>query len=566
VTCEQMTAAAEGVHWATRRIVTSKSMKMKELGKLSCFVLVAALFATVNALLWGSNSKGSEKDKSKKNALQIITDSGTVEGKDEGTVRAFLGIPYAAPPVGNLRWKAPTPATKWTAVRPAKEFGSHCMQPKLYADMIFRDPGGSEDCLTLNVWTAASAAKEKLPVMVWVYGGGFMTGGTSEARQDGSILAKRNVVVVSMNYRLGVFGFFVHSGLATESGRNSSGNYGLLDQVAALDWVQRNIAAFGGDPANVTIFGESAGSFSVCSLMASPLAKGLFGKVIGESGGAFFSRSLGYKTLTEREEQDAAFAKTALQVQTIEELRAVPADKLLEAASKVGHPDEPAFDPDVDGYFLPESVPAIFAAGKQNDVRLMAGWNHDEGSFAVIDAAQKPTVGSAKEVAKTLFPDKAEEFLKLYPAATDEEAARSNEDYEGDKFIAWSTWKWMEAQLVTGKQPVHRYRFDLAPPTDPNHPAGSGAYHSAEIAYVFGVFDLMPDIPWRAEDRELSNQMQGYWTNFARNGDPNGPGLPQWPVYNAESGSRVMYLKPQPAADKDPIRDRYVFLDQAWAK
>ena len=538
---------------------------MNEIRSSKLLVVVAALFAAAPLGLVAANPVENNLS-TKTNPLQVTVDSGTVQGKEEGSVRKFLGIPYAAPPVGDLRWKAPLPVAKWTGIRPATGFGSHCMQPHLYADMIFRDPGGSEDCLTLNVWTPAAAAKKKLPVMVWVYGGGFITGGTSEARQDGTSLARRDVVVVSMNYRLGVFGFFVHSALAAESGKNAAGNYGLLDQVAALEWVHRNIAAFGGDPANVTIFGESAGSFSVCALMASPLTKGLFGRVIGESGGAFFSRELGFKTMAEREQKDADFAKSSLQAQTLEEMRALPADKLLEAASKAGQPEQLPFVPDVDGYFLPQDIPAIFAAGKQNDVSLLAGWNHDEGSFAVQYAPQKPTVESAKAAAKTLFGDRTDDFLKLYPATTDEEAIRSTEDYAGDQFIAWSTWKWMEAELATGKKPVYRYRFELAPPSDPDHPAGAGAYHSAEISYVFGAQDLVTQIPWRPEDHQLSDKMRQYWTNFAKTGDPNGPGLPPWPVYKPETGWRVMFLSPQPAAEKDPLRDRYVFLDREWAK
>src|ERR1700733_14676891 len=262
---------------------------------------------------------------------RVKTNAGKVEGKQEGTVQVFLGIPYAAAPVGDLRWKPPAPAAKWRGVRKATEFGAHCMQGKVYGDMNFRDPGGSEDCLFLNVWGPARTSGTKLPVMVWIYGGGFAAGSTSEARQDGTNLAKQGVIVVSMNYRLGVFGFFVHPELAKESGRDAAGNYGFLDQVAALRWVRDNIAAFGGDVGNVTIFGESAGSFSVSALMASPLAKGLFQKAIGESGGAFFSSGLAFEPLSAREEKDAKLVSSKLGVSTLVELRAIPAQKLLEA-------------------------------------------------------------------------------------------------------------------------------------------------------------------------------------------------------------------------------------------
>jgi len=499
-------------------------------------------------------------------ALQVKVESGTVEGKQEGPIRTFLGIPYAAPPVGDLRWKPPAPAAKWTGVRAAKEFGAHCMQRDVYGDMTFPDGGNSEDCLTLNIWTPAKKADAKLPVMVWIYGGGFVAGGTSEPRQHGEKLAGHGVIVVSMNYRLGVFGFLVHPELAKESGRNSAGNYGLLDQVAALQWVQRNIAAFGGDPANVTIFGESAGSFSVSAQMASPLAKDLFQKAIGESGAAFFSSGMQFEPMAVRKEKDSKLVSAKLGVQTLAELRAIPAEKLLDAFFKQGDNDlNFAFGPDVDGYFLPESVPAIFAEGKQNDVPLLAGWNHDEGSYEVVSSPQKPTVESMKATAQKEFGAKANEFLKLYPATTDAEAMRSMQDFAGDRFIAWSTWRWLEAQAATGTHPIYRYRFDLGPPSEPNAPT-LGAFHSAEIGYVFGQFDSDPKVKWRPEDRVLSELMQKYWSNFARNGDPNGPSLPQWPAYAAESGWRLMYLDAKLVARKDDQRDRELFLTRQWEK
>ena len=315
-------------------------------------------------------------------ADQVATDKGVVEGtaSADSKARIFKGIPFAAPPVGALRWKAPQPVASWTGVRKAAEFGSRCMQGHIYNDMIFRDPGPSEDCLYLNVWTPAASAQEKLPVMVWIYGGGYSAGAASEPRQDGENLARKGVVVVSMNYRLGVFGFFVHPELAKESGHGSSGNYGLMDQVAALQWVQSNIAAFGGDPGNVTIFGESAGSFSVSAQMASPLAQGLFQRAIGESG-AFFSATLDLKPLVKAEEDDAKFAE-AVGAPTLEALRAKPADELLKVALRQG--GGVRFAPDIDGWFFPETAYAIYAAGKQSHVPLLAGWNADEGSARAI--------------------------------------------------------------------------------------------------------------------------------------------------------------------------------------
>ncbi|HEX4423981.1 MAG TPA: carboxylesterase/lipase family protein [Terriglobales bacterium] len=498
-------------------------------------------------------------------SLQVTVGTGVVEGKQDGPVRTFLGIPYAAPPVGDLRWKPPVAPAKWMGVRKATEFGHGCVQAPVYGDMDFRGAGQSEDCLFLNVWTPAKAADAKLPVMVWIHGGGFVAGMSSEPRQDGTFLAQQNVVVVSMNYRLGIFGFFVHPELAKESGRNAAGNYGLLDMIAALQWVRDNVAAFGGDPGNVTIFGESAGSFAVSDLMASPLAKGLFHKAIGESGAAFSKTGLALETLAAREEKDSKFAASAYGVQTIAQLRALPAQEVVKPTWKPGGEDNIGFDPVVDGYFLPETVATIFAKGMQNDVPLLAGWNHDEGSFSVAFGPRKPNVENLKTLAQKDFGDRAAGFLKLYPADDDAQALRSTEDYSGDKFIAWSTWAWIEAQATTGKQPIYRYRFDLAPPSDPKGPQ-MGAYHSAEIEYVFGQLDSKPHMDWRSSDRQLSAEMQKYWANFARSGDPNGAGLAKWPPYSSAGGWQVMFLDEKSEARKDDLRGRYLFLRDAWKK
>ena len=519
-------------------------------------VVIGLLVATVAAIAQTPTASSQVE------LLQVKTAAGVVEGKQMGAVRAFLGIPYATPPVGDLRWKPPAPAAPWTGVRKAAVFGARCAQALVYDDMVFRDSGGSEDCLSLNVWVPEKAASAKLPVMVWIYGGGYQAGGTSEQRQDGSVLAQQGVVVVSMNYRLGIFGFFAHPELAKESGRNSAGNYGLLDQVAALHWVQDNIAAFGGDAGNVTIFGESAGSFSVSALMASPLAKGLFHKAIGESGGAFSRSGLRFELLADREAKDAKLASSRLKVETLAELRAVPAQKLIDAFFQPGSDENISFDADVDGYFLPESMAAIFATGKQNDVPLLAGWNHDEGDF---DPAHGSAADQLKKLAQKDFGAKANVFMRLYPATTDAEAQRSLLDYTGDDFIAWGTWRWLEAQTATGKQPTYRYRWDLGLPRGPK---GSKrvAYHSAEIEYVFGQLDSKEHVEWMPEDRELSTRMQKYWANFARSGDPNGDGLAKWPAYGTTGGWQVMHLSEHPEAQKDDLRERYLFLSSVWEK
>ena len=516
-------------------------------------------------------------------SLTVQAPAGDLQGVAQttpgGLARAFLGIPYAAPPVGDLRWKPPAPALAWKGVRQATSFGSRCMQLALYDDMYFRDPGVSEDCLTLNVWTPAGVKPgARLPVMFWIYGGGFITGSTSEWRQDGAHLSTKNVIVVTFNYRMNIFGFFTHPELAAESPTHSAGNYGLMDAVAALHWVQTNIGAFGGDPANVTIFGESAGSFAVSGLMASPQAKGLFVHAIGESGGALGGPTLRFEPAADREQKDADFARTALHADTLAALRGLPAEQLLATTSQpAGH-----FGPDVDGLFLPESPAAIFAAGRQNDVPLMAGWNHDEGGSAKAASTITPTGGSSAapaadspddltrlhQTAEKDFGARAPEFLTAFPATNDAEALTRLQQYATDKFIAYGTWKWMEAQTSTGKSPVYRYRFDLVPPPDPARPGRFGAFHSDEIEYVFGVIESRKGIAWRPEDYAMSEQMVTYWTNFARTGSPNGAGepgaLPQWPVYSPASGSKVMYLNQPSHADKDDLRDQFLFLQSVW--
>jgi para-nitrobenzyl esterase len=490
------------------------------------------------------------------------TANGELEGmvSNDGKVRIFRGIPYATPPLGALRWKAPKPAASWIGIRKAVEYGARCMQNRVYGDMIFRDNGPSEDCLYLNIWAPVDPGREKHPVMVWIYGGGFVAGSTSEPRQEGEVLSRKGVVVVSLNYRLDVFGFFSHPELAKESGHNAAGNYGLLDQVAALQWVKKNIAAFGGDPESVTIFGESAGSFSVSALTASPLAKGLFQRAIGESG-AFFGTTLRLKPLFETEKTDLEFAGSRLGSTSIDALRAKPADEILKASAKE---KMLRFTPNIDGYFLPEDVLSIYAAGRQNPVSLLAGWNADEGDFESIFGKNPPTAENFKAYVRKLFGANAEAFVKLYPAPTDAEARRSAQDFAGDQFIAYPTWKWLEMQHRTGKSVVFRYRFDQTLPWAADYRPKPGeeptAPHAAEIEYVFGVLSSRK-LPWRPQDWKVSELMGSYWANFARTGNPNGPGLPNWPAYSGKDGYQVMHLSATPRTSPDQQRARYIFLD-----
>jgi para-nitrobenzyl esterase len=491
---------------------------------------------------------------------RVTTADGILEGvvTADGQVRAFKGVPFAAPPVGPLRWKAPQPVAPWAGVRKAADFGARAMQGRIYSDMIFRDSGPGEDCLYLNVWTPAKPTSAKLPVMVWIYGGGFVAGAASEPRQDGESLCKKGVVVVSMNYRMGVFGFFAHPELTRESGHEASGNYGLMDQAAALQWVKKNVSAFGGDPDNVTIFGESAGSFSVSALMATPLAQGLFHRAIGESG-AFFGGTLPLKTRAQAEDSCLRFAASALGATNLEALRAKPAQEVLDAALK---PPQTGFRPILDGYFFPADALSIYTAGKQSHVALLAGWNRDEGNFRSFFSNEAPTLDHFAARAKIRFGANAEAFLKAYAATNDAGAKRAAQDFAGDQFIGYGTWKWLEMQLRTGESPVYRYEFDQTLPLPPSARAGTEATapHASDIEFVFRALDSKR-LPWRQEDRDVSELMASYWSNFARTGDPNGPGLPPWPAYHSGSGYQVMHLQAAGAAAPDNHRSRYEFMD-----
>jgi para-nitrobenzyl esterase len=486
-------------------------------------------------------------------SLTVKTAQGKVAGKtiNEGKVKAYLGLPYAAPPVGDLRWKAPQPPAAWKGERDATKFGAHCAQLHVYDDMIFQDGAGSEDCLFLNVYAPATAsANSKLPVMFWIHGGGYSGGASSEPRHNGDFLPLKGVVLVTINYRLGVFGFLATADLAKEAD-GATGNYGLRDQVAALQWVKENIKQFGGDPGNVTIFGESAGSFAVSTLMAAPSARGLFQKAIGESGAAFADPTPA-DALDAREKADGAWVDS-VGVKSLAELRAMPTDKILDATKKKG---ATGFWPVVDGKFLTEPVSDTFAAGKQAHVPLLAGWNKDEGSFF---AMRPVTAEQFKGMIGGLYKERAEEFLKLYPADTDAQALRSTIDYGSDNFIAFSTWKWVEAHKKTGESPVYRYHFELAAPPSKFHP-GTFAFHSDDIEYVFGSLDTRPGEEWRPEDRKLSEQMMGYWSNFARTGDPNGPGLPAWPRFDKDGS--LIHLDSTITSSPDTLRPRYEFLQK----
>jgi para-nitrobenzyl esterase len=483
--------------------------------------------------------------------LTVKTDQGKVKGKtiNDGKVKAFLGLPYAASPAGDMRWKAPAAPSKWTGERDATKFGPHCAQGHVFDDMVFQDNGESEDCLSLNVYAPADATKKsKLPVMFWIHGGGYSGGSGNEPRHNGDFLPLKGVVLVTINYRLGVFGFLATSEMAKEA-NGVAGNYGLMDMVAALEWVKANIGEFGGDPGNVTIFGESAGSAAVSTLIASPMAKGLFAKGIGESGGALGTGVLGQDSLDARMKRDDKWLEST-GAKSLAELRAMPTDKVLAAAKGRGMV---GFGPDVDGRFLTEPVAAVYAAGTQAKVPLIAGWNRDEGYYQSIGM----TAAKWKAQAGKLFGDRADAFLKLYAGETDEQAIESAGDFGADSFIAFSTWKWIEAHRKTSGEPTYRYHFELRATPSKYH-QGTWAFHSDDIEYVFGTLDTRPGWTVRPEDWTLSEQMMSYWTNFAKSGDPNGAGLPTWPKYDKDDS--LIHLNATITSGPDKLRARYEFL------
>lgn len=487
--------------------------------------------------------------------LTVETAQGKVAGKLilDGSQKAFLGLPYAAPPIGDLRWKAPQPPLPWKGMRDATSFGGRCEQYHIWNDYIFLDSGPTEDCLYLNVYVPASATKaSKLPVMVWIHGGGFVAGAGSEPRYTNSLLVGKGVVLVTINYRLGVFGFLTSEELAKENGGHA-GNYGLMDMAAALRWVKQNIGSFGGDAGNVTIFGESAGSFAVNALTVAPEARGLFEKAIGESG-AFFGSVLPMSPVAEREKHDQAWIDS-LGVKNLAELRNLPAEKIIEAVqgkSIIG------FGPVIDGSFLPESVADAYAAGREARVPMIIGWNHDERAGTV---SQGMTAAKWKAYAAEHYGPKAEEFLAAFPANSDEQAVRSADDFTTAGMIALGAWRWAEAAAQSGKAPVYRYRFDRPAPPEENHPQGKYAFHSDELEYVFGTLDVRHGATWEPADRKLSEEIIEYWTDFAKTGDPNGAGLPHWSRY--DKGGMVIHLDDRITEGQDPTRGEFEFLVKA---
>jgi para-nitrobenzyl esterase len=516
-------------------------------------------------------------------ADRVRTANGIVESTapPEDGVRGFKGLPFAQPPVGALRWREPQPVKDWTGIRNADKFGPSCMQrlsPR--ADYWLRGDSMSEDCLYLNVWTPARSANARLPVLVYIFGGGFQNGDGSEPRYDGERTARDGIVAVSVNYRTNIFGFFVHPELTRESPHHASGNYGLLDQVAALRWVQKNIAAFGGDPKRVTIAGESAGSISVSMLMASPLSKDLSAGAICESGAAI--ASLPPRPLAEGEEIGVKFA-AAVGADSLAALRAMSSQQLQDSLVKV---QGVRFGPAMDGYFLSKTLTEIALAGEQAKVPLLAGSNTEEQGARQVLSGGDPTPETLADAIRKFYGEKADPVLKAYAATTTGDVFEAAAHLASARFISYGTWKWTELHMQTGGKPVYRYLYAKVRPAylgmpgqpAPATPAGGrigdgtgrdaqqppaprGAVHSAEIQYAMGNLDLDKRYAWEPADYEVSKTMHAYFVNFIKTGNPNGPGLPNWPAYAPDTNYLRMRIDVTSQAEPEAHRDRYLALD-----
>lgn len=503
------------------------------------------LFLIIPVLLAGAPS---EKKGKKINVKSVATEAGFISGKkgSDGTIKIFMGVPFAAPPLGDLRWKAPQPVPAWEGTRecvtPPPSAIQNPPKPIMMWSKEFMAPEKplSEDCLYLNIWTGASRAGEKRPVMVWIHGGAFTGGSGTVPLYDGENMAEKGVVFVTINYRLGVLGFLAHPELSKESPLKTSGNYGILDQIESLKWVKKNISAFGGDPDNVTIAGQSAGSFSVNALMISPLAKGLFHKAIGQSGG-MFSSGLGIVYDLKAAENGGLRYAEQLKAASVNDLRSRTTEELMKIQGRWGI----AIDDIV-------VVPAgkAFDEGKQNDVPLLSGWNADDG----VSMGQT-TAESFRANVKKGYAENAEEFLRLFPADNDEQA-KASQKLGSQLSFGWQNYHWAGIQSKTGKNKAYLYFFSRVPPGEPNY----GAFHSAEFGYALNTLDRW-ERPFTEWDKELSQIMSGYWVNFATTGNPNGKGLPEWPVYDNKTPKLIILGDKVEAADL-PYRKQLEFLDR----
>jgi len=513
--------------------------------------------------------------------VQVKIENGAIEGLyDTKTgLQTYFGIPFAKPPVGELRWKEPQPLENWNNVLETKKFGPRPVQGIVFGDMQSRSDGLSEDCLYLNVWTPAKKATTVLPVLVYFFGGGFVAGDASEPRYDGASMAQKGIVVVTVNYRLNIFGFFAHPELSKEAPYKASGNYGLLDQHAGLKWVQKNIAAFGGDPKKVTIAGESAGSIAVSAQMVSPLSKDLIAGAIGESG-AGINPTLAPVPLAEAEKVGNEFAKNA-GYPTLGQLRALSTRDLYELyteSKRFGFPTV------IDGYFYPKTIPELYKAKHVAQVPLLLGWNSAEIPGMAFMQGQPYTNENYVAKVKAAYPNDFAEVLKLYPHANPKEIELSATALASDRFIAYSTWKWFDLHRKNTNKPVYRYLYSkLRPPLvdqsktpglaggtvnsedAPKPPPAVGAPHACEIEYCMGNLDLVKDYAWTPDDYKVSETMHSYFANFIISGNPNGDKLPNWPAAEAKDDTPpVMIIDTESKAVDAKDDARYMFLDKAY--
>ena len=528
---------------------------------------------------------------------QVKATEGVLEGKDLSGITVFKGVPFAAPPVGNLRWKAPQPAAHWNGVREAKEYGPNPMQEPIYGDMNFGTKVNSEDCLYLNIWTPAKTMKEHLPVLIYFNGGGLMAGSGSEARYAGDAMARKGIISITANYREGIFGYFAHPQLSKETDYKGSGNYGFMDQVAAIRWVKDNIEAFGGDPNRITIVGESAGSMSVSALMASPLCQGLFAQAMGSSGSVMGFQKIA--TLKEAEDKGVALAqkillekgkKTGKKVgkdagkKCLNELRAMPAEELMLLASVRALPVY-----NVDGYFLTEQPTEVFAKGNQTKVALLVGGNNQEMTPGAVLKGKQPTVENLKEGAKALFGEEnIDELFRLYGINSDKDVLEQpGVDLASDMFLDYATWKWGNMHKLTGGQPVYRYRYCHPRPAmaikgkvaalaggvvDAKEGAApvrrdKGDVHSADIEYAMATLPTNRVFDWQPEDYMVSDIFSQYYVNFVKTGNPNGLGLPEWPATNGKAVAPVMQIDVDTKVKADAqMEKKYEFIDKIFWK
>lgn len=537
--------------------------------KIKLSILAALLF--ISQVVWAQSNDAFN--------VQTKVKNGIIEGNYDTRdgIQTYFGIPFAKPPVGDLRWKAPQPLDDWAGVKETKKFGPRPVQAVVFGDMKSESDGVSEDCLYLNVWTPAKRNTTGLPVLLYYYGGGNVAGDGSEPRYNGRSMAKKGIVVVTVNYRLNIFGFLAHPELSKEASYKASGNYGMLDQAAGLKWVEENIAAFGGDPKKITIAGESAGSAAVSMQMASPLSRDRIAGAIGESG-AGINPTMAPVSLQEAEKTGENFVKRA-GYSSIKELRALSTREVYEIFSESRMFGFPTV---IDGYFLPKTLPEIFEAGEQAQVPLLLGWNNAEiPGYAFTQGPYSKEVYLAK--VKEAFPDTYEEALKLYPYSNDKEIEWSATDLASDRFIAYSTWKWFDLHRKHSDKSVYRYLYSkLRPPlkdqnlvaglaggtnSGPAAPPAIGAPHACEIEYCMGNLDLVTDFAWTADDYKVSATMQEFFANFIKTGNPNGEKLPQWP--NAEpkdDAPSVMVIDVESKAVKAQNDARYRFLDRYYKK